>query len=247
MKSVLPATAPSAPAGAAGAEEAHAEGRTRDRVARSILENGPSTAAALADRLGLTSAAVRRHLDALSAAGLVAADERRSYGQRGRGRPARAYGLTEAGRGAFAQDYDQLATDALRFLEQSAGDEAVSRFARRRAGEAADRYEPALHGLHGRERLDGLAAVLSADGFAASTVAAPHGAGAQLCQHHCPVAHVAAEFPALCEAEAEVFARLLGTHVQRLATIARGQGICTTYVPDPERVTTTSTSRRDRP
>jgi predicted ArsR family transcriptional regulator len=55
--------------------------------------------------------------------------------------------------------------------------------------------------------------------------------GDQLCQHHCPVAHVAAEFPQLCEAETEVFARLLGKHVQRLATIAHGDGVCTTHIP----------------
>ena len=57
-------------------------------------------------------------------------------------------------------------------------------------------------------------------------------AGEQLCQHHCPVAHVAAEFPQLCEAETEAFGRLLGTPVQRLATIAHGDGICTTHVTD---------------
>ena len=55
--------------------------------------------------------------------------------------------------------------------------------------------------------------------------------GEQLCQHHCPVAHVAEQFPQLCEAETEVFSRLLGTHVQRLATIAHGDGVCTTFIP----------------
>ena len=73
----------------------------------------------------------------------------------------------------------------------------------------------------------------------------PGGGGEQLCQHHCPVAHVAAEFPQLCEAETEAFARLLGTPVQRLATIAHGDGICTTHVTAPELVhirTTTTTS-----
>jgi predicted ArsR family transcriptional regulator len=54
--------------------------------------------------------------------------------------------------------------------------------------------------------------------------------GEQVCQHHCPVAHVAAEFPQLCEAETEAFGRLLGTPVQRLATIAHGDGVCTTHV-----------------
>jgi hypothetical protein len=38
----------------------------------------------------------------------------------------------------------------------------------------------------------------------------PDVAGEQICQHHCPVAHVAAEFPQLCEAETEAFGRLLG-------------------------------------
>jgi predicted ArsR family transcriptional regulator len=42
---------------------------------------------------------------------------------------------------------------------------------------------------------------------------------------------VAAEFPALCDAEAEAFSRLLGTHVTRLATLAHGDGVCTTLVP----------------
>jgi len=35
----------------------------------------------------------------------------------------------------------------------------------------------------------------------------------------------------MCEAETEMFARLLGTHVQRLATIAHGDGVCTTHLP----------------
>jgi predicted ArsR family transcriptional regulator len=74
-----------------------------------------------------------------------------------------------------------------------------------------------------------LAQVLTNDGFAASVSTTP--AGAQMCQHHCPVAHVAEEFPQMCEAETEMFARLLGTHVQRLATIAHGDGVCTTHLP----------------
>ncbi len=62
---------------------------TRQRVARSILVNGPSTAAALAERLDLTPAAVRRHLDQLLEEGLVEAREPRNQATRGRGRPAK--------------------------------------------------------------------------------------------------------------------------------------------------------------
>ena len=87
---------------------------------------------------------------------------------------------------------------------------------------------------------DGLAEALTQDGYAASV--RPGVTGDQLCQHHCPVAHVASEFPQLCEAETEVFARLLGRHVQRLATIAHGDGVCTTHVPDPEAARASRTS-----
>ena len=57
-------------------------------------------------------------------------------------------------------------------------------------------------------------------------------AGEQLCQQHCPVSHVAHEFPQLCEAETAAISRVLGRHVQRLATIAHGDGVCTTCIPD---------------
>ena len=55
--------------------------------------------------------------------------------------------------------------------------------------------------------------------------------GEQLCQQHCPVSHVAHEFPQLCEAETEAIAAVLGTHVQRLATLAGGGHVCTTHIP----------------
>ena len=90
------------------------------RVARAILEAGPSTAVALASRLDLTPAAVRRHLDHLVDDGTLVPRDQRVSGARGRGRPARVFALTEAGRDAFDQHYDDLAVDALRFLAETA-------------------------------------------------------------------------------------------------------------------------------
>lgn len=205
---------------------------TRDRVLRFLLEAGPATAGELADRLGLTPAAVRRHLDSLLAAGTVQeAPERRVWGSsRGRGRPAKRFTVTEAGRSAFPHAYDDLAAAALRFLVERGGPPAVEEFAKARVAGAEDRYRTALTpAASPAERAAALAEVLTADGYAAST--AVTGAGMQLCQHHCPVAHVAAAFPQLCDAELDVFSRLLGTHLQRLATLAHGDGVCTTHVP----------------
>ncbi|MFC9277606.1 helix-turn-helix transcriptional regulator [Streptomyces collinus] len=203
---------------------------TRNRVARSILDHGPSTVAELADRLGLTQAAVRRHLDALVADDVVEAREQRVYGTRTRGRPAKVFALTDCGRDAFDQSYDALATDALRWIaDQEGGADAVAAFARARIAAQAGAYRAAVEEAGPDKRAEALAKALSADGYAATARSAP--VGEQLCQHHCPVAHVAEQFPQLCEAETEIFAELLGTHVQRLATIAHGDGVCTTFIP----------------
>jgi predicted ArsR family transcriptional regulator len=210
---------------------------TRALVARVLMEQGPVTAAVVAAELELTEAAVRRHLDALIADG--EAEVRapaRSARPRGRGRPAREYLLTDTGRVRFGHGYDDLATQALRFLAETAGEEAVDAFARHRVRELLGSDLDAVTApAEPAERVEALARVLSARGYAAQ---ARHGGfGVQLCQHHCPVAHVATEFPELCEAETRAFAELLGTHVQRLATIARGDAACTTHVPleAPER------------
>ena len=96
---------------------------TRARIARLILENGPVTAAGLSARLGLTAAAVRRHLDNLRAEGMIETRIARTYGNRSRGRPARLFAITDAGRCAFEHAYDDLATSALRFLAERAGPE----------------------------------------------------------------------------------------------------------------------------
>ncbi|MDT0344756.1 MarR family transcriptional regulator [Streptomyces sp. DSM 44938] len=221
---------------AAAAEE---QSGTRRRVARSILDHGPSTAAELAERLGLTQAAVRRHLDALVADGLVEPRDKRVYGSRGRGRPAKVFAITDCGRDAFDQAYDELAVEALRWIERSAGGgelgaAAVMDFARAKAAAQAEQYRPFLERAAPGDRARALAEALSQHGYAAVARTVPAPAGEQLCQHHCPVAHAAARFPQLCEAETEVFSRLLGTHVQRLATIAHGDGVCTTFVPRAE-------------
>lgn len=202
---------------------------TRDRVARSILEHGPSTAADLAERLDLTAAAIRRHLAVLTDAGHLVAREQRVYGHRGRGRPAKVFALTDAGRETFHHAYDQLAIRALQFLRAAGGAEAVNDFAEQVMEEVRRRFT--VEGAEYNSPADALAEVLNEQGYVASLE--PVASGTQLCQYHCPVAHVAREFPELCAAETRLFSELLGSHVQRIATIAHGDGVCTTHIPHP--------------
>ncbi len=201
--------------------------RTRDAIARSILENGPSTASALSQRLALTPAGIRRHLDLLVADGILEARNPRVGSTRGRGRPSKVFLMTDEGRSQFEHSYDDLAVAALKFMAAHSGDHLVNAFAESRAEDIERKATPYL--AKRAKKVDALATFLTEQGYAASVE--KRGTGEEICQHHCPIAHVAAQYPQLCEAETQAFSRLLGTHVQRLATIAHGDGVCTTYIP----------------
>lgn len=221
-----PGTAPDAAAhrGEPGASDAS----TRHKVARSILQHGPSTAAELAGRLHLTAAAVRRHLTALEEAGHLTTREQRVYGSRGRGRPAKVFVLTDAGRADFDMAYDELAIKALDYLADHVGPGAVVGFAEEALAPVADRFAA----TEGADVADRLVEAFNDSGYVVSLL--PAASGRQICHYHCPVAHVAAAHPELCIAETRLISRLLGTHVQRLATIAQGDEVCCTHIPRPQ-------------
>ena len=103
-------------------------------------------------------------------------------------------------------------------------------FADRRAARIEQRFHGVVAASPELDPSEALARVFTDEGYAASVREVP--VGEQLCQQHCPVSHVAHEFPELCEAETAAISRMLGRHVQRLATIAHGDGVCTTCIPD---------------
>jgi predicted ArsR family transcriptional regulator len=198
--------------------------KTRDVVARSILESGPTTAVALAEKLEITPAGIRRHLDSLIAEGVLTSREPyQSTASRTRGRPSKVFLMTDEGREKFEHSYDDLAVSALKFMASKNGSHLVDEFAKSRAAD----FERKGHSITSSnksllEKSKMLARLLTKEGYAATT---------DKLGHHCPIAHVASEFPQLCEAETAAFSKILGTHVQRLATIAHGDGVCTTFVP----------------
>ncbi|MBJ2121563.1 helix-turn-helix domain-containing protein [Arthrobacter sp. MSA 4-2] len=222
--------------------------RTRDRVLSAVLERGPVSAAELGSGLGFTPAAVRRHLDALSRDGLIEV-KRGGSTATGAGRPARRYVLSQRGQSRLGNDYLDIARAALQQLGAAAGPDAVAEFARSRFAGMEERYRPLIEaaGPDLEARARALAEALSTDGFVGSArVVGPAGAArpaaggaaprgtllsVQLCQGHCPVQQLAADFPAFCDQETAAFSRLLGVDVRRLSTLASGGHVCTTHIP----------------
>ena len=208
-----------------------AETDTRQKILLYVLRHGPVSATDISKSFGLSAAGVRRHLDNIVNDGLAEVVEAQRSGQRGR--PAKLFRLTDSGRSEFGHDYDTLALLALRALRTTGGSEAVESFAEERISDLLSDileldYDESVD-KDVKNQAKAIAKVLTDRGYAA-TVAHAAG-GVQICRHHCPIQDVAEEFPELCEAEHRAVAELLGQHTQPLATIADGNGICTTHIP----------------
>ena len=172
--------------------------KTRDQVARAILESGPASAVELAKRLKITPAGIRRHLDSLIDEGVLTSREPyQGAALKGRGRPSKVFVMTDSGREKFEHSYDDLAVAALKFMSSKNGAHLVKEFAQVRAAEIERKgLEIKNSNKNINEKSKALAKLLTKEGFAAST--RKKGMGEEVCQHHCPIAHVASEFPELC-------------------------------------------------
>src|SRR5258705_9040476 len=105
---------------------------TRGAIVQLLLEDGPITAGEIGERLGISAAGVRRHLDALMDAGEAQSSAAAAWQHSGRGRPAKRYRLTAAGRAKLGHTYDDLAVAAMRQLREIGGEDAVRTFAQSR-------------------------------------------------------------------------------------------------------------------
>lgn len=206
-------------------------GETRSAVLERIRRQGECSAPELAEELGCSDVAVRRHLSALEDEGFLAS---RTVKQ-GRGRPVTRYRLTDRGRRLFPQRYAALASELLEFIADEYGRGGLTRYLRWRLEREADQYGERVTADSLDERLEQLAAALSDAGY--DTTVDEDGDGFRLVQHHCAIYDVAKHHPVMCAYEAATFRRVLGDGVQlsRRETLAGGSGACVCTVATPSK------------
>jgi predicted ArsR family transcriptional regulator len=198
-------------------------GEQRAAIVEHLRRDGDATVAELADHLGISQVATRRHLAVLGDEGLV---EVRAAESGGRGRPASRYALTDDAARLFPQGYDRLAAEVLDFLTDEHGRDGLRAFLRWRLDREVDGLRDAVTAEDLHARLDQLADALSDAGFQASVT--PDGDGFTLVQDHCAIYDVAREHPEVCAYEAATFSQVLGRDVKlsRRETMAGGSKAC---------------------
>ncbi|HUP01522.1 MAG TPA: helix-turn-helix domain-containing protein [Gemmatimonadota bacterium] len=172
-----------------------------------LLVRGPLAAADLAQRLGVTSAAVRQHLSVLAEAGLV---ERARSGS-GAGRPAYLYRLAPLARSAYPKRYDVLAAELIEVLVERHGSETalalVEEAARRLAGRAQTDIGSPVKETEREVRWASVLAWLEEEFDWEADLQALPGGRRRIVIHRCPFQDVSAERPAVC---GRFFSTLLG-------------------------------------
>ncbi len=161
-----------------------------------------ATAPELAVVFGLTETAIRQHLDALEAAGLV---EQIPTTPVGRGRPPAAWRLTAAAAEVFPDRHGDLAVELLDAIRSALGPDALDAVLAARS-EHVSALAPTL-GLGDRVAL--LATRRSAEGYLAESLRNADGSFT-LIEHHCPIAHAARSCGELCDHELAQFRLVLG-------------------------------------
>jgi len=197
-------------------------GSTQDNLAQLLRVHGPLTAAELAEYLGISTTAVRQHLDRFRAEGLVEVADLR----RGRGRPQQIFALTPTADDLFARQYEELALDLVDAISRlPEGCALIQRILDVRRRIWGERYGPMLSGRTLDERLALLTDLFDEKGNLAAYAAQPDGSYL-LTKHHCTIGAVVNRYPIFCQDERVWLQEALQVPVEVLQSRATSDSIC---------------------
>ena len=191
---------------------------TRERVLEFVVEQREVRVEDLADSLGITPAAVRRHLDHLRADGLLDA---RAVKQ-STGRPYYAYFATEKATQSVPPAYADLLERMLRGLGEQ--DDAIAAVMTSVAESLASKHRHEVSGLSQEELAAQVTTSLRTEGILEAWRTEED--GIHLVNGRCPY-HKAAEISTLpCESDRKAIELLLGQEVEQLNRIVDGAPCC---------------------
>ncbi len=191
---------------------------TRERILESIVERREARVEDLATELGITTAAVRRHLDHLRGDGLIDA---RTVKQ-ATGRPYHIYFATEKATQTVPPAYADLMERMLKGLGER--EDVIAGVMASVAESVASKHRHEVFGLSQEDLVAQVTTSLRAEGI----LEAWHeeADGIHLINGRCPY-HKAAEISKLpCESDKKAIELLLGHDVEQLNRIVDGASCC---------------------
>ena len=199
-----------------------AQSATRRAILLTIKKHGEARAEKLAEALAITPSAVRQHLSALVAEGLLGVREQRGAA----GRPKHFYSVTSAAEDLFPKTYGDLTCELLDYL---AADEPgmVDRLFDRRRQRRVEEAEARLAGRSFPERVEELARILDEDGYLAAVERDSDDGTWYIVEHNCAILEVAFRYGQACSSEIGFLREVMpDAEIDRITHMASGQHHC---------------------
>src|SRR5919198_1561666 len=201
---------------------------TREQILELLQRSGSGLSAdALAQKLGISAAAVRKHLAALERDGLIMTELER----RPKGRPTYLYRPTASAEELFPNDYANLATAVLEMIRRMDGEHKIDELFQHRAEALASELATRVRGTTLQERLQQVAQVLEEQGYMPEIIKLQDGRERYLLtEHHCPIFQVAKVFQQACTCELDILLKLLQAKVERCEHRMMGHAQCSYFI-----------------
>ena len=196
---------------------------TRRALLEMLKVNGALSSHQMAAALGVSSMAVRQHMQELERAEDVTSENRAL----GKGRPTKYWILTPQAERHFPDRHRDLMLDLLRNVQSVVGDEALDKVLDQREEQQVEAYAGRLDGCQSlEERVERLAEIRTEEGYMAEARPVSEDE-LELVENHCPICSAADACSGLCARELEVFERVLGPcQVERVEHLLSGARRC---------------------
>lgn len=188
---------------------------TRQRIVELLRLESRHTMESLSGVLRLSRTAVKSHLMALQAEGLV----RRRGLQPGLRRPSNVYELTPAADRLFPKAYDDFAAGLIEEIKRERPHD-LKNYLERIADRWIERDLPRVQGLQGAERFETARGILAGRGFMPDLQETAE--GYELHEHNCPLMRLTADHPEVCDMMLRWMEALFGARLGRMRCLRHG-------------------------
>lgn len=196
-----------------------------------LKTKGSMTVGEMADELGITEMAVRRHLNTLERDNLI----KSCLLRQAMGRPTNVYSLSEEADNMFPKNYRDLSLELLKDVEELQGGQVVEELFLRRKQRMEESYQDHIHHDSDMERkLEALARLQNEKGYMVEVKKDEETGKYLLVESNCPISNVAKEYTFACDCEKDLFEKVLQAEVNQKQCMATGGDNCV-YVIDEDK------------
>ncbi|WP_051353177.1 helix-turn-helix transcriptional regulator [Thalassobacillus devorans] len=195
---------------------------TKETLLLLLKKNNTLTISELAEKVGISEIAVRKHIHDLERQKLVQARQvRQSVG-----RPLNYYELTEKGQHTFTSHYESFSVELLKDIESLYGKPMVYDLLKQRAERLKKEFQTQMPEEDFHQRVEKLAHIQEQNGYMVE-LEKNNDYSYTLKQYNCPIWNIARNYQGMCGQELRVFSNLLeDSKVVAEQSMVSGEACC---------------------